>query len=166
MGNRKFSMLIIILCFKFSMSISKTSENDSGIYQCIASNDVGSVSSATRLTIKDIAPRFHGNVFPKRLYLVEGSKLVIKKENKKQNFFKGLPCLYQAIPKGTSMWTLPSGDPISDRGRIRQKEEPNGIVQLEIDPVKKLDEGEYVCVASNVIGEARGVVYVVVLGNF
>uniref|UniRef100_A0A914EKX6 Uncharacterized protein n=1 Tax=Acrobeloides nanus TaxID=290746 RepID=A0A914EKX6_9BILA len=135
-----------------SMSISKTSENDSGIYQCIASNDVGSVSSATRLTIKDIAPRFHGNVFPKRLYLVEGSKL-------------DLPCLYQAIPKGTSMWTLSSGDPISDRGRIRQKEEPNGIVQLEIDPVKKLDEGEYVCVASNVIGEARGVVYVVVLAR-
>jgi hypothetical protein len=64
------------------------------------------------------------------------------------------------------MWTLPSGDPISDRGRIKQKEEPNGIVQLEIDPVKKIDEGEYVCVVSNVIGEARGVVYVVVLGNF
>lgn len=74
--------------------------------------------------------------------------------------------MYQASPKGESVWSLSGGDEVSDRGRVKQKEDPSGVVTLEIDPVKKVDEGEYACVVKNEMGEARGIVYVVVLGNF
>ena len=58
------------------LNILNVVENDSGIYQCIISNDVGSVSSSARLTVEDATPKFHGNIFPRRVFVVEGSKLV------------------------------------------------------------------------------------------
>lgn len=58
------------------LTILNIVENDSGIYQCIVSNEVGSVSTAARLTVEDVAPIFHGNIFPRRIFIVEGSNLV------------------------------------------------------------------------------------------
>lgn len=58
------------------LAINNVRVNDAAVYQCRLSNDAGSVSSSARLTVQDSRPRFHPNVFPRRVFVVEGSKLV------------------------------------------------------------------------------------------
>uniref|UniRef100_A0AC34GP16 Uncharacterized protein n=1 Tax=Panagrolaimus sp. ES5 TaxID=591445 RepID=A0AC34GP16_9BILA len=139
------------------LNILNAAENDSGIFQCIVSNDVGSVSSSARLTVEDAAPKFHGNIFPRRIFVVEGSKL-------------SLPCLYLASPRGFAHWYSASSSdaiPVDPHSRMRQKKELIGneesISVLEIDNIEKTDEGIFHCETANGVGEGKGVVQVKVV---
>uniref|UniRef100_A0A7E4WCE2 Down syndrome cell adhesion molecule-like protein Dscam2 n=1 Tax=Panagrellus redivivus TaxID=6233 RepID=A0A7E4WCE2_PANRE len=136
------------------LSIFNALERDSGIYQCIASNDVGSVSSSARLSVDDNAPKFHGNIFPRRVFVVESSKLT-------------LPCFYDASPRGFSRWYSSSrADAVSNDAaeRIHQTKVHIGgeetIAILEIENASKTDEGVYYCETANGVGEGRGAVHV------
>lgn len=63
----------------FRLHIYKAQLRDAGVYQCIVSNDVGSVSTSALLKIENFAPTFHANIFPSKIFVVEGIKLVYKK---------------------------------------------------------------------------------------
>uniref|UniRef100_A0AC34QHM4 Fibronectin type-III domain-containing protein n=2 Tax=Panagrolaimus sp. JU765 TaxID=591449 RepID=A0AC34QHM4_9BILA len=140
------------------LTILNIVENDSGIYQCIVSNEVGSVSTAARLTVEDVAPIFHGNIFPRRIFIVEGSNL-------------SLPCLYFASPRGFSQWYAASSDLISmeSNARVRQKKSrivgEESLSILEIDNIEKNDEGVYHCETTNGVGEAQGTVEIKVMSK-
>lgn len=62
----------------YELQIRRVQLSDNGVYQCIVTNEVGSASSSALLNVKNFAPIFHSNVFPAKVYLTEGVKMVSK----------------------------------------------------------------------------------------
>lgn len=63
-------------------------------------------------------------------------------------------------PKVRIWWEDPSGRVISDTGRIRVDD-----TQLIVDGAKKVDTGNYTCVAENIAGQERTSLYFYVAGK-
>ncbi|VDN04222.1 unnamed protein product [Thelazia callipaeda] len=97
----------IIIQFN-KLTILSTRFEDSAIYQCIVSNEIGSTSSSARLTIVEFKPHFDITSMPKKLSYIAGMPLVI-------------PCIYQSSPSGFPAWFRPGGEPIHNFGRVRQQ---------------------------------------------
>ncbi|MFH4975502.1 hypothetical protein AB6A40_002211 [Gnathostoma spinigerum] len=129
---------------KIQLAVSE----DSGIYQCIATNDIGSATSSARLTVIDIAPKFEGNIMPRKVYAVIGSDVTV-------------PCIYHASPMGQVIWYRQRGDPITVIGRIRYRQDP--VKSLVIDSIEEGDQGKYVCAVANHLGTAEFTVHILVM---
>ena len=104
---------------------------DEGLYQCRASNALGSRFSSGQLKIISLKPTFNKYKLDDEMYASIGANLTI-------------PCVPEAIPFPQFMWKK-NGAPVGLGGRTRIL--PNGF--LYINPVEALDAGEYTCVARN-----------------
>lgn len=101
-------------------------------------------------------PRFHGNVFPARVHVVENGRL-------------SLPCIFQSSPPARARWTR-----LSEDGSKHQQAAPMSIDRfvpgmeialLNLDKAQPLDSGNYECEATNQLGTARAIVRVEVIGQ-
>jgi hypothetical protein len=151
--------------FGFRLTISHVKAWDSAIYQCIVgSADLGFVSSAARLTVKSFPPRFHTNLFPQRVFVVEGARLVLPTTSLTPLYtnasdIQRLPCLYQAMPKGSAEWRRLDGRTV---GSLVEPDEPSVMV---LEAAQPSDSAKYECRAWNELGEARAVVEIVVISE-
>ncbi|KAH9425880.1 Contactin-3 [Dermatophagoides pteronyssinus] len=112
-------------------------ERDEGMYQCQATNELGTAFSSGQLRIVQMAPSFRKHPMPNEMYAAEGGNITI-------------PCVPESLP-------IPSFEWQKDFNRIlmddRKRVLPNGF--LTISPVHRTDMGEYTCVARNSLGTDR-----------
>ncbi|VDK44791.1 unnamed protein product [Anisakis simplex] len=132
------------------LTIKGIRREDSGIYECIAVNEVGSTSSSARLTVVDFMPRFDSNIMPKRIFAVIGAKLMI-------------PCIYHASPNGFVQWSRQNGERVADNGRVRV--DNSQLNALVIQRVERSDHGEFICTATNEYGQASFTIRLFVIDN-
>ncbi|KAH7730636.1 CRE-RIG-6 protein [Aphelenchoides avenae] len=132
--------------------VARAQTSDTGVFQCIVSNDVGSASSSSYVLVRNIPPKFHGNVLPERIFLTEGSKLA--------SLIFVLPCTFHANPMGKAVWNRLSA---GSGARLKQKS-IYGVTVLHIDAVTSADSGDYECYVNNGVGEERAIVTLNVLG--
>jgi hypothetical protein len=103
----------------------------------LLNSQVGSVSSSALLLVDFVPPRFHANIFPSRVFIVEGGRLA-------------LPCLFQSSPPGKAEWhrLIEGGakQPVAhvDVDRSVPGEE---VALLRLENAQALDTGDYECVA-------------------
>ena len=129
---------------------------DTAIYQCLVSNEVGAVSSSALLHVAAMPPRFHGNVFPASVHVVEDGRLV-------------LPCLFQSSPPARARWTRISEDGAKGQAAhtlVDQVVPGMEIVLLNLEKAHALDSGNYECEATNQLGTARAIVRVEIIRQY
>ncbi|KAL3860640.1 hypothetical protein ACJMK2_010736 [Sinanodonta woodiana] len=114
---------------------------DSGMYQCIATNALGSATSGAQLRVLSFKPSFDKNPPPPEVLAGNGGNVTID-------------CAPEAAPVPDISWYKNGGDlglvPSQD-GRVRMNIEGS----LVITKVSPADEGFYKCVAKNVNGESE-----------
>ena len=132
-------------------------ERDEGMYQCKATNELGTAFSSGQLRIVQMSPSFRKHPLPTEIYAGEGGNITI-------------PCVPEALPVPTFEWQkdckfvfilnffsfLTKYLRVDNRintngGRFRTL--PNGF--LQISPVHRTDEGTFTCVARNTLGHDR-----------
>ncbi|KAG8191909.1 hypothetical protein JTE90_019843 [Oedothorax gibbosus] len=116
------------------LSIDNVQERDQGMYQCKATNHLGSAYSSGQLRVITMKPSFAKYPMDSELYAAEGGNITI-------------PCRPEAAPFPDFTWKRDNYG-LSSVGRIRIL--PNGY--LHINPVRREDEGRYSCIAKNVLG--------------
>uniref|UniRef100_A0A915NV97 Uncharacterized protein n=1 Tax=Meloidogyne floridensis TaxID=298350 RepID=A0A915NV97_9BILA len=130
------------------LTIVNASPSDSGMFQCIVSNDIGSVSSSALLFVTESAPRFHSNVFPSKIFVVEGTHLSIS-------------CLVQSNPPAKTHWKKlddsSEAEGLELNNFIDQSVPGQEIALLNIENAQALDSGLYECTAINRLGKARAI---------
>ncbi|PIO54221.1 hypothetical protein TELCIR_24421, partial [Teladorsagia circumcincta] len=55
--------------------VNNTVSSDSGVYQCVVSNEVGVASSSAYVQIRDSAPVFPRQSMPRKMFTVNGSSV-------------------------------------------------------------------------------------------
>lgn len=118
---------------------------DEGMYQCSATNSLGTSFSTAQLRIVTMAPNFAKYPLDTETYAAEEGNITI-------------PCRPEAAPFPEFTWrrdgyTIPTG------GRVQVLS--NGF--LRIHPVRREDEGNYTCTARNQYGAASSEGALVVL---
>ncbi|ETN76788.1 immunoglobulin domain protein [Necator americanus] len=119
------------------LTVNSTTTTDSGVYQCIISNEVGLASSSAYVLVRDSPPVFPRQSMPRKLFAVNGSSVSI-------------PCFYYASPKGHSRWADAGGAKLPHKGRVRDH---HGV--LIIENVLHDDAGYFFCSAHNRLGKAH-----------
>ncbi|XP_076362349.1 contactin isoform X1 [Tachypleus tridentatus] len=112
-------------------------ERDEGMYQCKATNQLGSTYSTGQLRIITLSPTFEKYPLEKETYAGEGGNVTI-------------PCRPEAAPKPKFTW-MHNGVVLSGSGRIQLID--NGY--LYITSVQRGDEGQYTCTAKNPLGSDK-----------
>uniref|UniRef100_A0A914NQL9 Ig-like domain-containing protein n=1 Tax=Meloidogyne incognita TaxID=6306 RepID=A0A914NQL9_MELIC len=138
------------------LTIVNASPSDSGMFQCIVSNDIGSVSSSALLFVTELAPRFHSNVFPSKIFVVEGAHLSI-------------PCLVQSNPSAKTHWKKlddsSEAEGLELNNFIDQSVPGQEIALLNIQNAQALDSGLYECTAINRLGKAKAMMRLEVISR-
>lgn len=111
-------------------------KEDEGMYQCRASNSLGSAFSTAQLRILTLKPNFRKYPLESELFAAEGGNVTI-------------PCRPEAAPFPEFLWRR-NGYNVPSGGRIQVLS--NGF--LRIQPVRSEDEGNYTCTAKNHLGAA------------
>ncbi|CAB3411347.1 unnamed protein product [Caenorhabditis bovis] len=127
------------------LTISGTTESDSGVYQCIVANDVGSSTSSALLYVKDSKPTFPPNAMPRRVFATVESTVRI-------------PCIFEASPRVHGRWSDEGGSHLPTMGRLRDE---HGIMTIE--KVLMEDSGLFFCTAHNRIGKAHAQVQLIIM---
>ncbi|EFO91404.1 CRE-RIG-6 protein [Caenorhabditis remanei] len=129
------------------LHLKMADESDSGVYQCVVSNDVGSSSSSSLLTVKDSAPIFPPNAMPRKVFAALGSTVSI-------------PCIFEASPRFHGKWADAGGSRLPQKGRIRDED---GIMSIE--KVLHEDAGLFFCTAHNKLGKSHAQVQLIVMNK-
>ncbi|KAK5982020.1 Fibronectin type III domain protein [Trichostrongylus colubriformis] len=127
------------------LTVNSTTGSDSGVYQCVVSNEVGTASSSAYVQIRDSPPIFPRQSMPRKVFTVNGSSVSI-------------PCFYHASPRGHSRWADAGGAKLPHKGRVRDH---HGV--LVIENVLHDDAGYFFCTAHNRLGKAHSQVELVVV---
>ncbi|GIX76577.1 contactin, partial [Caerostris extrusa] len=116
------------------LSINNVMERDEGMYQCKASNHLGSSYSSGQLRVITMKPSFTKYPLNNEMFAAEGGNITI-------------PCRPEAAPFPEFTWKR-NNFGLNLAGRIRML--ANGY--LHINPVRREDEGRYTCIAKNQYG--------------
>ncbi|XP_043215270.1 contactin-like [Amphibalanus amphitrite] len=116
------------------LTFKNVTDTDQAMYQCRATNQLGSTYSSAQLRVLAFAPSFAKQPLEALMYAGLGMNQTIA-------------CEPEAAPRPDITWTL-DGRPIGTGGRRRVL--ANGYLQL--DPVSQEDAGEYTCTATNQYG--------------
>ncbi|XP_029163396.1 protein sidekick isoform X2 [Nylanderia fulva] len=127
-----------------SLTIKKLTMDDSGMFQCLASNDVGESSSYTWLKAKTSGPIMENG--PRDLTVLDGKDAT-------------LTCYAVAAPKPNITWYYNDTTPVEIAGRVQVLD--NG--DLLIAAVKSYDAGKYTCIRANEAGSVNGSAYLTVM---
>lgn len=119
---------------------------DQGVYQCKATNQLGSTYSSGELRILTFPPSFLKYPVEKETFAAESGNVTIA-------------CRPEAAPTPTFQWVR-NGQVLVPDGR-RVIVQPNGY--LFINGVQRIDEGRYTCKAANRYGRAESDGYLFVL---
>ncbi|KZC09936.1 Lachesin, partial [Dufourea novaeangliae] len=128
-----------------TLTLSKVTRSEMGVYLCIASNGVPpSVSKRMMLHV-----HFHPMVqVPNQLVGAPTATNVT------------LACLVEASPKAINYWTRESGEMIISNNKYSMSEVKTSLysvqMRLVIMNLQKQDLGGYKCISKNSIGEAEG----------
>lgn len=117
------------------LKIKAVSEEDEAMYQCKATNQLGSAFSSGQLKVLKLAPTFRKKPLEVEMYGAEGKNVTIV-------------CNPEAAPRPSFEWRK-DGLVIGRGGRRRITRNGN----LIIEPVSREDEGNYTCTAQNMYGE-------------
>ncbi|XP_049513150.1 contactin isoform X3 [Dermacentor silvarum] len=118
---------------------------DEGMYQCSATNYLGNSFSTAQLRVVKMAPNFAKYPLDTEMYTAEEGIITI-------------PCRPEAAPFPEFTWRR-NGDTFTLGGRAKVLN--NGY--LQIDPVRREDEGNYTCIVKNQYGTASSTGALVVL---
>uniref|UniRef100_A0A8C3UDA1 Ig-like domain-containing protein n=1 Tax=Catharus ustulatus TaxID=91951 RepID=A0A8C3UDA1_CATUS len=130
----------------YRLHLQEVSVRDAGRYCCVATNMAGTAQTASELTVQDRPPAFLKALSRRRL--CEGSTLLFVAE-------------VVGVPKpGVKWYHNKSLLELNERVQI---EKDGDKYILEITNVQKEDEGQYLCHAVNIVGEAKSVAEVEVL---
>nr|XP_042904670.1 obscurin-like isoform X3 [Parasteatoda tepidariorum] len=123
-----------------ALLISNVSPDDAGVYSIEAVSDAGEVRSEAPVTT-----------------IPAGKKPEFTKELEKLDVIEGqlLQLTAKVTGKPTSIKWQKDGEDLSDDGRIKITEEPDGTIALTIDKASQKDAGKYTVIASNSEGKAR-----------
>lgn len=117
------------------LKIKSVTEEDQAMYQCKATNQLGSSYSSAELKVLKLAPSFRKKPLEVEMYGAEGKNVTIV-------------CNPEAAPRPNFEWRK-DGLVVGNGGRRKILRNGN----LVIDPVSREDEGNYTCTAKNVYGE-------------
>ncbi|XP_012142211.2 sidekick cell adhesion molecule isoform X7 [Megachile rotundata] len=127
-----------------SLTIKKLTMDDSGMFQCLAANEVGEASSYTWLKAKTSGPIMENG--PQNLTILDGKDAT-------------LSCNAVAAPIPNTTWIYNDTIPVEIAGRVQVLD--NG--DLLIAAVKPNDAGKYTCIRANEAGSVNGSAYLTVL---
>ncbi|XP_076160330.1 sidekick cell adhesion molecule isoform X1 [Ptiloglossa arizonensis] len=127
-----------------SLTIKKLTMNDSGMFQCLASNEAGEASSYTWLKAKTSGPVMENG--PQNLTILDGKDAT-------------LTCNAVAAPIPNTTWIYNDAIPVEIAGRVQVLD--NG--DLLIAAVKPNDAGKYTCIRANEAGSVNGSAHLTVL---
>ncbi|XP_017282455.1 contactin-4 [Kryptolebias marmoratus] len=116
------------------LTISKISLSDSGMYQCVAENEYGSIYASAELKVVASPPDFTQRSVKKSTVIQRGGEVVLE-------------CRPNASPRATISWWR--------GGKLLKDSERQTILEdgtLRITNISKSDEGGYTCVARNHFG--------------
>ncbi|XP_019697114.1 protein sidekick isoform X2 [Harpegnathos saltator] len=134
-GNLKESRYVIEQ--DGSLTIKKLTMDDSGMFQCLASNEAGEASSYTWLRAKTSKPIMENG--PQNLTVLDGKDAT-------------LSCNAVAAPKPNTTWYYNDTILVEIAGRVQVLD--NG--DLLIAAVKPNDAGKYTCIRANEAGSVNG----------
>ncbi|XP_055522931.1 contactin [Wyeomyia smithii] len=120
-------------------------EEDDGMYQCKAVNQLKGVYSSAQLRVLSMKPSFKKNPLESEIYSISNGNTSIE-------------CHPEAAPRPKIVWKK-DGNVIGSGGHRRIL--PTGT--LQISPTSRDDEGLYTCVASNSQGVAESKARLIVL---
>uniref|UniRef100_A0A8C6MCG0 Contactin 3a, tandem duplicate 1 n=1 Tax=Nothobranchius furzeri TaxID=105023 RepID=A0A8C6MCG0_NOTFU len=116
------------------LTISKITLSDSGMYQCVAENEYGSVYASAELKVVASPPDFTQRPVKTSTVVQRGGESVLE-------------CRPNASPKASISWWR-GGNLLKDSERQTTMEDGT----LHITNISKSDEGRYTCVARNHFG--------------
>ncbi|XP_054721680.1 contactin-like [Uloborus diversus] len=116
------------------LTIDQVTKSDQGMYQCRASNHLGSSYSSGQLRVISMKPSFAKYPLDSEMYAAEGGNVTI-------------PCRPEAAPFPEFTYKR-NNYGLSSSNRIQIL--ANGF--LYINPVVREDEGKYTCIAKNIHG--------------
>uniref|UniRef100_A0AAX7SSA7 Contactin-2 n=1 Tax=Astatotilapia calliptera TaxID=8154 RepID=A0AAX7SSA7_ASTCA len=117
------------------LTIPKISLSDSGMYQCVAENEHGSVYASAELKVVASPPDFTRRPVKKSTVIQRGGEVVLE-------------CRPHASPRATISWWREGGMHLKDSERRTIMEDGT----LRITNISKSDGGRYTCVARNRFG--------------
>lgn len=127
-----------------TLVIKKLNIEDSGLFQCIASNDAGSDFLVTWLKVKAFAPIVESS--PQNVTLLDGKDVV-------------LPCRVAGAPTPNVTWLYYDMQTVEQTNRFQYLE----LGDLLITSVRVEDAGKYTCIRSNEAGRVEASAYLSVL---
>ncbi|XP_051172890.1 protein sidekick isoform X3 [Leptopilina boulardi] len=127
-----------------SLTIKKLTMEDSGMFQCLASNEAGEASSYTWIRAKTSIPVM--DLGPQNSTILDGKDVTIT-------------CRAIAAPIPNITWFYNDSFPVEIAGRVQLLE--NG--DLLITAVKANDAGKYTCFRANEAGSVNGSAFLSVL---
>lgn len=136
----------------YSLEIKDLQKPDSGIYKCVASNEVGKIDCRAKLEVneKQFAPEFEDKDTTKVIELEEGEEL-----NERATI--------RGNPKPEVSW-YKNGKPLRETSRIELKPIGNHY-DIYIRRVLPDDSGTYKCVGTNDLGTTTKILDVKVKGT-
>ncbi|XP_030621223.1 matrix-remodeling-associated protein 5 [Chanos chanos] len=125
-----------------TLVIKKVNLSDQGKYACVARNSAGDNIKNVMLQIEDRAPRINGKKGQTNMKILAVSYQTLL-----------LDCKAEGVPEPQITWTTSYGMSLPTPylgGRFQVHK--NG--SLELRGIRKADEGQFLCVATNYLGEA------------
>ncbi|KAL8624627.1 hypothetical protein ACOMHN_045162 [Nucella lapillus] len=128
-----------------TISSADSSKHD-GMYECMATNNIGSTASIAQIRVLSFQPNFEKRPAAREVMGAVGGNVSI-------------PCRPEGAPHPSITWTRGDGATIASSGRAQITRSGS----LVLSGLSRSDEGTYTCVAENTLGSAQTSAHLTVL---